>query len=298
MKTALTIAGSDSSGGAGIQADLKTFMAHGVFGMSVITSVTAQNTCGVFGIQDIDEAIVTSQLDAVFSDIYPDCLKIGMVSDKKIIDAIAESLKKYDVKKVVLDPVMVSTSGSPLLKEDALESLTENLFPLALLVTPNIPEAQILSGMEINSRPDMEKAASVIAGRYGCAVLVKGGHFAADAPVQATESCAARYVATESCAQNASCASGELCAQNASCADFLLAGDVARWFEGERIDNKNTHGTGCTLSSAICSNLALGKGLEQAVLEAKDYVSGAIKSMLNLGRGRGPLNHGWKLTSE
>ena len=276
MKTALTIAGSDSSGGAGIQADLKTFMAHGVYGMSVITSVTAQNTLGVFGIQDIDESIVDSQLDAVFSDIYPDCVKIGMVSDRQIIEVIASALERYGVKKVVLDPVMVSTSGRPLLKDDALESLTKMLFPLATLVTPNIAEAQVLSGTKIESHDDMEKAADIIANRYGCAVLVKGGHFATDS----------------------SCTKSTSCTKNTSCADFLLTGDVGKWFESERIDNKNTHGTGCTLSSAICARVALGKDLETAVYDAKKYVSGAIKSMLDLGKGRGPLNHSWNLIWE
>ena len=276
MKTALTIAGSDSSGGAGIQADLKTFMAHGVYGMSVITSVTAQNTLGVFGIQDIDESIVDSQLDAVFSDIYPDCVKIGMVSDRQIIEVIASALERYGVKKVVLDPVMVSTSGRPLLKDDALESLTKMLFPLATLVTPNIAEAQVLSGTKIESHDDMEKAAAIIANRYGCAVLVKGGHFATDS----------------------SCTKSTSCTKSSSCTDFLLTGDVGKWFESERIDNKNTHGTGCTLSSAICARVALGKDLETAVYDAKKYVSGAIKSMLDLGKGRGPLNHSWNLIWE
>ena len=282
MKTALTIAGSDSSGGAGIQADLKTFMAHGVYGMSVITSVTAQNTLGVFGIQDIDESIVDSQLDAVFSDIYPDCVKIGMVSDRQIIEVIASALERYGVKKVVLDPVMVSTSGRPLLKDDALESLTKMLFPLATLVTPNIAEAQVLSGTKIESHDDMEKAAAIIANRYGCAVLVKGGHFATDS----------------SCTKSSSCTKNTSCTKRTSCADFLLTGDVGKWFESERIDNKNTHGTGCTLSSAICARVALGKDLETAVYDAKKYVSGAIKSMLDLGKGRGPLNHSWNLIWE
>lgn len=260
MKTALTIAGSDSGGGAGIQADLKTMLSNGVYGMSVITSVTSQNTTGVYGIFDIPADTVKSQLDAVFSDIFPDAVKIGMVSSAEIIEAISEKLRQYNAKNVVLDPVMVSTSGSRLISESAINALTSSLFPLADVITPNIPEAEVLSGMEIKTENDMAYAAKAIADKYGVSVLLKGGHFTDTAR------------------------------------DILIHnGNVVR-YEGEHIKNPNTHGTGCTLSSAVASNLANGADLETAVRLAKDYVTGAIRDNMDLGHGRGPLNHGYGIS--
>lgn len=258
MKTALTIAGSDSSGGAGIQADLKAFAAHGVYGMSAITSVTSQNTCGVFGVYDIPAETVSSQLDAVFTDIFPDSIKIGMVSSIKNIQAIAGKLTQYKAKNVVLDTVMVSTSGHTLLHNDAIDTLTSLLFPLADVITPNIYEAQILCGFEIRSENDMLKAAENIYKKHNVSVLLKGGHLA-----------------------------------NTS-NDLLFSGS-AEWFYGERVDNPNTHGTGCTLSSSICANLAKGHDMKTSVLNAKSYITGALKDMLDLGTGSGPLNHMYKL---
>ena len=262
MKTALSIAGSDSSGGAGIQADIKTMSANGVFAMSAITALTAQNTTGVAGILDATPEFLAQQLDAVFTDIFPDAVKIGMMSSAPLIGVIAERLVHYGAKHIVADPVMVATSGAKLLKDDALEALTAHLLPLAEIITPNIPEAEILSGMAIASPADMETAAAAIGKRLGCAVLLKGGHDLNDAN------------------------------------DLLWQPSGIKWFKGRRIDNPNTHGTGCTLSSAIASNLAKGYGLEDAVARAKDYISGALAAMLDLGRGRGPMNHLFDLKSE
>lgn len=259
MKTALTIAGSDSSGGAGIQADLKTFLANGVYGMSVITSVTSQNTTGVYGICDIPKDAVASQLEAVFSDIFPDAVKIGMVSSPEIIEIIAKALRKYRPKNIVLDPVMVSTSGCALISDNAKESLTSQLFPLADVITPNIPEAQALTGLEIRSEQDMINAAAALTEKYGTGVLLKGGHLS-----------------------------------DTAC-DILARGENICRYMGERLKNPNTHGTGCTLSSSIAANMAKGKNLETAVRLAKDYVTGAIQSGMNLGHGRGPLNHGYRV---
>ena len=261
MKTALSIAGSDSSGGAGIQADIKTMSANGVFAMTAITALTAQNTLGVTDIMDCTPECLGNQLDAVFTDIFPDAVKIGMVSSEALIRVIAEKLKKYGARHIVADPVMVSTSGSKLLKDDALDALVAELLPLAEVITPNIPEAEILSGMAISSPADMETAAGKIGQRLGCAVLLKGGHDLNDAN------------------------------------DLLWQKGGARWFRGRRIHNPNTHGTGCTLSSAIASNLAKGYGLEEAVARAKDYISGALAAMLDLGQGRGPMNHLFDLKS-
>ncbi|WP_300276988.1 bifunctional hydroxymethylpyrimidine kinase/phosphomethylpyrimidine kinase [Peptacetobacter sp.] len=262
MKVALTIAGSDSSGGAGIQADLKTFISNGVFGESVITALTAQNTTGVFGVLESTPEFVTQQLDAVFSDIYPDAVKIGMVSSAPIIKVIAESLKKYNAKNIVVDPVMISTSGSKLLQDDAINTLEEFLFPLATLLTPNIPEAEILSDMKITSVDDMVKAAELIGKKYNAAVLLKGGHSVNDAN------------------------------------DLLYSDGEFKWFNGKRINNPNTHGTGCTLSSAIASNLAKGKNLYDSVEESKIYISKALSAMLDLGKGSGPMNHGFAISGE
>ena len=255
MKTALTIAGSDCSGGAGIQADIKTMTAHGVYAMTAITALTAQNTTGVTDLLDSTPAFLAAQLDAVFTDIFPDAVKIGMVSSSELIRVIAEKLRAYRARQIVVDPVMVSTSGSRLLQENAVETLKTELMPLAAVVTPNIPEAEILAEMEIRSPADMEAAARRIGERYGCAVLCKGGHDLNDAN------------------------------------DLLWRDGAGIWYHGERIDNPNTHGTGCTLSSAIASNLAKGMELADAVRQAKVYISGALAAMLDLGKGRGPMNH-------
>ena len=261
MRTALTIAGSDSSGGAGIQADIKTMSAHGVFAMSAVTALTAQNTTGVTSILESTPEFLADQLDAVFTDIFPDAVKIGMVSSPALIHVIAEKLMQYKARHIVVDPVMVATSGSRLMKDDALDALKGELLPLAEIITPNIPEAEIIDGHAIRSAEDMENAAQRIAESIGCAVLLKGGHNLNDAN------------------------------------DLLCRNGERRWFMGERIDNPNTHGTGCTLSSAIASNLACGLQLEDAVREAKAYISGALAAMLNLGRGSGPMNHLFDLHS-
>ena len=254
-KTVLTIAGSDSSGGAGIQADLKTMTALGLYGMSVITALTAQNTTGVYSILDVEPEFVARQMDCVFQDIFPDAIKIGMVSRPDIILAIAKKLTEYQAHPVVLDPVMVSTSGSRLLKEEAVDTLCGRLLPLAALATPNIPEAEILSGHPIENREQMETAAREISGRFGTAVLVKGGHHTSDAD------------------------------------DVLCMDGKIRWFHGRRIDSSNTHGTGCTLSSAIACGLAKGLSMEESISQAKEYLSGALASGLDLGKGSGPLDH-------
>ena len=262
MKTALTIAGSDCSGGAGIQADLKTMTMNGVYAMSVITALTAQNTTGVRAIQESTPDFLKQQLDAVFEDIYPDAVKIGMVASSELIRVIADRLKYYDAKNVVVDPVMVATSGSALMKNDALQTLIDELLPLATLVTPNIPEAQVLSGRNIENKEDMLIAAKYIGDTYHCAVLLKGGHNINDAN------------------------------------DLLYANGALTWFAGKRIENPNTHGTGCTLSSAIASNLAKGFTLVASVQRAKDYISGALAAMLDLGEGSGPMNHAFDLQGE
>lgn len=259
MKTCLTIAGSDSSGGAGIQADLKTMTVNGVYAMSVITALTAQNTQGVTGILDVSPEFITEQMDAVFSDIYPDAIKIGMVSSSEIVEAIAASLEKYQAKNIVLDPVMVATSGAKLLKEEAMDSLINRLIPLADVITPNIPEGEILAGMEITNEEQMIKAAEKIGKKYDCAVLLKGGHRVNDAN------------------------------------DLLYRDGEFKWFRSERIDNPNTHGTGCTLSSAIGANLAKGYDIDQAIEKAKDYLTGALRAGLDLGKGSGPLMHNYKI---
>ena len=262
MRTALTIAGSDSSGGAGIQADIKTMMANGVFAMSAITALTAQNTTGVEAILNATPEFLGQELDCIFTDIYPDAVKIGMVSDKELICMIAAKLKQYDAKNVVVDPVMVATSGARLISEDAIETLKAELFPLAKILTPNIPETEELTGMKITSAADMEAAAKKISETYHCAVLCKGGHKLNDAN------------------------------------DLLWSEGKGRWFSGKRIDNPNTHGTGCTLSSAIASNLAKRFDLETSVERAKDYISGALAAMLDLGKGSGPMDHGFAIDNE
>ena len=259
MKTALTIAGSDSCGGAGIQADIKTMTMNGVYAMSAITALTAQNTLGVRAIQEATPAFLQQQLDAVFEDIRPDAVKIGMVASSELIHVIADRLRYYEAKNVVVDPVMVATSGSSLMKTDAVQVLCGELLPLAAVVTPNIPEAQVLAGITIESKEEVRKAAEIIGDTYGCAVLLKGGHSINDAN------------------------------------DLLYAQGKYQWFEGKRIDNPNTHGTGCTLSSAIAANLAKGYELEESVKRAKEYISGALAAMLDLGQGPGPMNHAFLL---
>ena len=255
-KSVLTIAGSDSSGGAGIQADIKTMCAFGVYGMSAITSLTAQNTTGVSGILDCTPDMLVRQIDAVFTDIRPDAVKIGMVSGVELIEVIADRLTFYEAQNVVLDPVMVSTSGSRLISENAVSALTSRLFPLATVVTPNIPEAQVLSGTKIESVEHMKEAAVKIAEQYHTdAVLIKGGHQVEDA--------------------------NDLLYEKGS---FVI-------MNGRRIHNENTHGTGCTLSSAIASCLALGYSLEQSVQYAKNYISAALEAGLDMGQGSGPLWH-------
>ena len=259
-KTALTIAGSDCSGGAGIQADLKTMTMNGVFAMSAITALTAQNTTGVRAIQESTPEFLGQQIDAVFEDIVPDAVKIGMVSSSELICVIADRLTAHKAKNVVVDPVMVATSGSSLMKTDAVKTLVDKLLPLATLVTPNIPEAQVLCGLSIENKDDMVMAARKISEDCHCAVLLKGGHSINDAN------------------------------------DLLYADGEAVWFAGKRIDNPNTHGTGCTLSSAIASNLAKGYSLADSVKKAKAYISGALAAMLDLGHGSGPMDHAFDLT--
>ena len=259
MRTALTIAGSDSSGGAGIQADIKTMTANGVFAMSAVTALTAQNTTGVKDIMEVSPAFLKEQLDCVFTDIRPDAVKIGMVSSSELIRAIADKLKEYRAENIVVDPVMVATSGARLISEDAVETLKECLLPEADILTPNIPEAEVLSGMRICTEEDMICAGQKISETYHLSVLVKGGHQLNDAN------------------------------------DLLCQGGVCRWFYGKRIDNPNTHGTGCTLSSAIASNLAKGFSMEESVERAKTYISGALGAMLDLGKGSGPMNHAFDI---
>ena len=256
IKTVLTIAGSDSSGGAGIQADLKTFTCCKVFGMSAITSLTAQNTTGVFKILDVSPEFLEEQIKAVATDIFPDAVKIGMVSSSELIEVIEKSIKSYGFKNIVIDPVMVSTSGFNLIQDNALSAL-EKLFPLASLITPNINEAEIISNTKIKSKSDIENAAKIIFQKFKTPVLVKGGH--------------------------------SLCDAN----DFLYSKNGGKWFFGKRIKTENTHGTGCTLSSAIASNLSKDIPLEKSIKNAKKYLTGALKKGLNLGKGSGPLMHNW-----
>ncbi len=261
MKTVLTIAGSDCIGGAGIQADIKTMLANGVYAMSALTALTAQNTCGVAGIFPVTPEFLKLQLDSVFSDIRPEAVKIGMIPTASLIGAAAEKLKEFGAKKVVLDPVMVATSGARLIDEEAVGVLCSRLAPLADLLTPNIPEAEVLSGMKITDAAAMELAAEKIGTALGCAVLLKGGHSVGRAD------------------------------------DLLYCAGEKNWFYGRHIASVNTHGTGCTLSSAIASNLAKGDDLKQAVARAKEYVTGALSAGLDLGQGSGPIDHGFDLHS-
>ena len=253
MKTVLTIAGSDCSGGAGIQADIKTMIMNGVYAMSVITALTAQNTTGVFGIQESPVEFVDQQMDCVFQDIFPDAVKIGMLSSPEIMHHVAAGLQKYEARHIVLDPVMVSTSGHRLMQKEAEETLQKELFPLAEVITPNIPEAEVLTGLKITDADSMELAARAISNEFHISVLLKGGHRVEDAN------------------------------------DLLYTDGKTQWLKGERIDNPNTHGTGCTLSSAIASNLAKGYDLTDSVIRAKSYLTDALRADLNLGKGSGPL---------
>lgn len=262
LNVAMTIAGSDSSGGAGIQADIKTMTANGVYAMSAITALTAQNTTGVQGIMAVEPQFLKQQIDSCISDIMPDSVKIGMVSQTELIIVIAERLRFYNVKNIVVDPVMVATSGAKLIQDSAIEVLKNELIPLATLCTSNIPESEILAEMKIRSADDMITAAKIISDKYGCAVLCKGGHSLNDAN------------------------------------DLLYENGKHKWFKGKRIHNPNTHGTGCTLSSAIASNLAKGFDLEESVEKAKDYISGALSAMLDLGKGSGPMAHCYTFIKE
>lgn len=262
MKTALTIAGSDCSGGAGIQADIKTMTMNGVYAMSAITALTAQNTTGVSSILEATAEFLADQLDMIFTDIRPDAIKIGMVSNSELIKTIVDKLTFYKADKIVVDPVMVATSSADLMQSEAVMTMKNCLLPIAILATPNIPEAEVLSGMKIENEDDMVQAAIHINQTYGCAVLVKGGHNINDAN------------------------------------DLLCADGKIKWFYGKRIDNPNTHGTGCTLSSAIAANLAKGFDLETSVQRAKDYISNALSAQLDLGQGSGPMNHAFNLTGE
>ena len=260
MNTALTIAGSDSSGGAGIQADIKTMTANRVYAMSAITALTAQNTTGVTDIMEVTPEFLAEQLDSIFTDIYPDAIKTGMVSSAELIEVIASKLTEYHAQNIVVDTVMVATSGAKLINDDAIATLKTKLLPLATVITPNIPEAEVLADQKILSEEDMVVAAEKISSNYGCSVLLKGGHQLNDAN------------------------------------DLLFEkGKEPVWFYGKRINNPNTHGTGCTLSSAIAANLAKGYELADAVRCAKNYISGALADMLDLGKGSGPMNHAFMI---
>lgn len=259
MEKVLTIAGSDCSGGAGIQADIKTITVHKMYAMSVITALTAQNTTGVYGILDAGSEFVANQMDCVFTDIFPDAVKIGMVSNAEIIRIIADKLRQYNAKNIVLDPVMVSSSGSKLLSDDAIDVLINHLMPLATVITPNINEAECLTGIKIESKEQMKQAAVKITEKYKSYILIKGGHL-------------------KECSDDLLCVDGNFC-----------------WFEQENIKNDNTHGTGCTLSSAIACNLAKGYDIEDSIRNAKNYITGAIKANLNLGKGSGPLMHNYNI---
>lgn len=259
IKKVLTIAGSDCSGGAGIQADIKTITAHKMYAMSVITALTAQNTNGVYGVSETAPEFVGQQIDCIFSDIRPDAVKIGMVSNRKIIDVITDKLIQYHAENIVIDPVMVSTSGSRLLSDEAMEALMTRLLPLGSIITPNIPEAEVLCGFEIQTESDRIRAAEKISSMLHGGILIKGGHLETTAD------------------------------------DLLYLNRRSYWFTSKRIDNPNTHGTGCTLSSAIACNLADGRTLEESISNAKAYITGALLAGLNLGRGSGPLEHTYSI---
>lgn len=259
MNKVLTIAGSDCSGGAGIQADLKTFAAHKLYGMSIITALTAQNTLQVISIRVIDGHFINQQFDAIFNDIYPDAIKIGMLANRHVIDAVYKNILKYHPKNIVLDPVMVSTSGSVLLENNAIDDMVNKLFPLATIITPNIHEAELLTDIKINNKNDMLKTAEQLSKLTNGAILIKGGHLTDSAD------------------------------------DLLYFNNNFIWLKSERINTKNTHGTGCTLSSAIACNLANKMTLINACKNAKNYINGAIKNELKIGSGNGPINHSWNI---
>ena len=259
MKTALSIAGSDCSGGAGIQADLKTFSAHGVFGMSAIVSVVAENTARVIAVEAISPQMIAQQIDAVFEDIPPDAVKVGMLGGHESMIAVAEKLREYQPSHVVIDPVMYAKNGCALMDPSAIDTLIKHILPLATLLTPNVPEAEHIVGFPIETTADMERAAKAICAMGPKAVLVKGGHMAGDA------------------------------------LDVLFDGTQIHHYSAPRIHTKNTHGTGCTTSSAITANLALGYPEDEAVRRAKDYVTGAIAHALELGKGNGPTHHFYSL---
>lgn len=259
LKTAMTVAGSDCSGGAGIQADIKTMTMNGVYAMSAITALTAQNTTGVRSISEVTPEFLSDQLEMIFEDIFPDAVKIGMVSSGSLIEVIAKKLREYGAGNIVVDPVMVATSGSALIKNEAVLTLGKELLPICTLTTPNIPEAEILSGKPIEDEAGMESSARIIHEKFGCAVLIKGGHSVCDAD------------------------------------DLLCENGGFTWFRGKRIDNPNTHGTGCTLSSAIAANLAKGCTLKESVKLAKDYISHCLSAQLDLGKGSGPMDHAWMI---
>ncbi|HWQ43527.1 MAG TPA: bifunctional hydroxymethylpyrimidine kinase/phosphomethylpyrimidine kinase [Desulfosporosinus sp.] len=259
MKKVLTIAGSDCSGGAGIQADLKTFSAHGVYGMSVITAVTAQNTQGVFAVQDISRDVIAKQIESIFDDIVVDGVKVGMVSQVQTIEVIVEQLRHYVPQMIIVDPVMVSKSGYHLLNPEAEVTLIKELLPLAMLVTPNIPEAEVMTKMSICNLEQMKEASKIIYQMGVRNILLKGGHLEEDA------------------------------------IDILYDGQEFSYFSSARIATKNTHGTGCTLSSAITSNLALGYSLNDSVSLAKEYITIAIQHALSIGKGVGPTHHFYTL---
>lgn len=259
MKKLLTIAGSDSCGGAGIQADLKTFSAHQVFGMSVITAVTAQNTQGVFAVQDISPEIIQKQIEVIFDDITVDAIKVGMVSRTETIKIIAETLSKYPIDNLVIDPVMVSKSGFHLLQPEAKEALIKYLLPMATVATPNLPEAEVITGLSISTVDDMHKAVQLIYNMGPKYVLIKGGHLEGEA------------------------------------IDILYDGNDFNYFNSPRIATKNTHGTGCTLSSAIAANLGKGFSITEAIAMAKNYITKAIENSFSIGKGVGPVHHFYEL---
>lgn len=257
MKKVLSIAGSDPSGGAGIQADIKTITAHKLYAMAAIVSLTAQNTMAVSGVLNCSPEFVEAQIESVLSDITPDAIKLGMLSNADIMRSVAKMLKKYKCQNIVLDPVMVATTGGRLMDDDALVVYIDELFALARVVTPNLPEASVLSGIDIQNIDDM-RAAAIKISSYGCkSVLIKGGHSISDAT------------------------------------DLLYENGEFSEFKGIKIDTKNTHGTGCTLSSAIACNIANGLSVKHSVQNAKDYVTNALKSGLKIGHGNGPIDHCW-----
>ncbi len=262
MKKVLIIAGSDSSGGAGIQADIKTLTVQGVYAMSAVTALTAQNTTGVYGILEVSPEFLAKQIDCVFQDIVPDAVKIGILPGSSLIRTAAERLRFYGARHIVVDPVMAATSGSRLMQQEAVSALMEELFPIAELITPNLPETEALTGRRVRSPEEMEQAAKILYKKWNCGVLCKGGHLPGTAD------------------------------------DLLYTEKGPLWLRGERVDTRNTHGTGCTLSSAIAGGLARGLLLPDAVCQAKEYLTGALKAGLDLGRGNGPLNHMYMLKQD